>query len=353
MSKNKLLDQVKEFVNSLWGSANSESDKIKTLNHIQKNVGKHDITDDKVSSTMSIEEIDAMLDEFRKDWFSRLDKKITDALPFNVGKCIFFLYGYEYAKLRPDLQKYCLDFNGTLLNIELTDMSAIRTVYPTIKDLHENNEYTDLYRNLNSKADEIVKSSIEDTGFDIDFISYMLGVSKYAESVYETYKQLSNEEVLQIKNEELKSLIISRRPEIIEQCLEKVHTHVCDKDEKYKDGILEHENTGVYTLFKTKGLRETLYYVRAYDYSTDRTFLLGVQPLFKRADDAIASLLRIPKRIPRDEIVAINRQGEKFSLYLTPKGESISKKLKPEDFTENNTYYLSGKEYFSMMRYEY
>jgi hypothetical protein len=109
-------------------------------------------------------------------------------------------------------------------------------------------------------------------------------------------------------------------------------------------------NVGVYTLYKTTLLNVEIAFVQCYCPSTDRMFMLGVEPKYNNAKDAIASLCRVRKSfIPH--IVSIQRQGEIFSVCYD---EEYTEKLKNGDFDKNEEKVsLTGDMYFNKMKFEY
>ena len=79
-------------------------------------------------------------------------------------------------------------------------------------------------------------------------------------------------------------------------------------------------------------------------------FFLGVSPEHTKADDAIASLYRVPAGL-ENEIKYIQRQGERFSTVFTETGKKKIKSMSEKDIQKTVT--LGGSRYFSLMQYEY
>ena len=77
-------------------------------------------------------------------------------------------------------------------------------------------------------------------------------------------------------------------------------------------------------------------------------FFLGVEPKYKSAKNAIASLYQIPT-IVKNDIKSISRQGERFFTTFTEEGYQKLKSLK--EITEYSK--ISGDEYFAKMTYEF
>ncbi len=161
------------------------------------------------------------------------------------------------------------------------------------------------------------------------------------------------------KNEEVKSACIAYLQEtygdeyIVEffrEHLKEVETYVDKKDNKYLKGTTNGMNIGVYTLFKGDINNVKVAYVRCYCPSSDRMFFLGVNPTNTNAKDAIASLYRIPSNL-KDEILKINRQGERYSTVLTEKGKEILKEMTKKEI--ETLVSISGNDYFSKIEYEY
>lgn len=173
-------------------------------------------------------------------------------------------------------------------------------------------------------------------------------------------KSMTMDKLMKIDNEEHKSVVILLMQEkygeeyvadFFRDSLKEIDTFVDKKEEKYLEGTTGGMNVGVYTLLKgTINDSDEIAYVRCYCPSTDRMFFLGVEPHHTKADDAIASLLRIPEAL-RGKFTAINRQGERFSLVLNELGSEVAKKMSREDFED--TYTLTGKEYFNLMEFEF
>jgi hypothetical protein len=160
-------------------------------------------------------------------------------------------------------------------------------------------------------------------------------------------------------NEEKKSTCIAFMQEkfgdeylitFFKKYLNEVDTFVDKKEEKYLIGTTGGMNIGVYTLFKGKINNAEIAYVRCYCPSTDRMFFLGVDEKYKNAKDAIASLYRIPMKL-KSHIKSISRQGERFSTILTETGNKILSYLTKEEI--ENVSDLTGKDYFSLINYEF
>lgn len=136
-----------------------------------------------------------------------------------------------------------------------------------------------------------------------------------------------------------------------EKDLKEVDNYVDKKEEKYLKGTTGGMNVGVYTLFSGVINDEPVGFVRCYCPSTDRLFFLGVEPKYKNAQDAIASLYRVPRKLS-DHIKHINRQGERYSTVFNETGTKMLKNgMSKEDIQDVVT--ISGKRYFSLMQYEY
>jgi len=160
-------------------------------------------------------------------------------------------------------------------------------------------------------------------------------------------------------NEEIKSACISYMQQkhgdsylfdFLSANMKEIDSYVDKKDEKYLVGTTQSMTVGVYTLFKGKVNDVQIAYVRCYCPSTDRMFFLGVDPKFKSAKNAIASLYTVPKKLVNQN-KSINRQGERFSTTFTEDGKALLKTLTKEDFEDMTT--ITGDKYFSLMKYEY
>lgn len=128
-------------------------------------------------------------------------------------------------------------------------------------------------------------------------------------------------------------------------------TYVDKKSPEYLEGTTGGMNIGVYTLFKGMLNGMEVAFVRCFCPSSDRMFMLSADPeAAKTAADAVASLYRVPEKL-KSHIKYISRQGERFFTVFTDEGKRIRKTLTDEDIKTQT--HLSGKEYFSLMRYEY
>ncbi|MCF3107288.1 hypothetical protein LL912_00715 [Niabella sp. CC-SYL272] len=161
------------------------------------------------------------------------------------------------------------------------------------------------------------------------------------------------------RNEEVKSACLAFMDEkwgseylfrFISDHLKEVDTYVDKKDDVYLVGTTRGMNIGVYTLFKGELNDIRLAFVRCYCPSTDRMFFLCVDPSNSNAKDAIASLYRVPRKL-QSEIKYIQRQGERYSTVFTEKGRGILKSLSNDDISDLT--HLPGKQYFSLLKYEY
>jgi hypothetical protein len=172
-------------------------------------------------------------------------------------------------------------------------------------------------------------------------------------------KTYSMDDFIREENEEYKSTCIAFMQEkygeeylvnFFREHLKEVDSFTDKKDQQYLQGTTGGMNVGVYTLFKGKINGESIAYVRCYCPSTDRMFFLGVDSVYTKAKDAIASLYRIPAKL-KPHIESISRQGERFSTILSEEGLKLAKSLPEEDI--KNVTHLTGAEYFKKMKYEY
>lgn len=161
------------------------------------------------------------------------------------------------------------------------------------------------------------------------------------------------------KNEEHKSTCIALMQEkygdeyifdFFRTNLTEVDTYTDKKPGEFLIGTTGSMTVGVYTLFKGEINDQDIAYVRCYCPSTDRMFFLGVDSAHKKADDAIASLYRIPTKL-KGHIETISRQGERFSTTFTEKGSEVLASLSEKEIA--NVSGLSGKDYFSLIKYEF
>lgn len=159
------------------------------------------------------------------------------------------------------------------------------------------------------------------------------------------------------KNEEIKSAIISfiqqRDGEngicnFFKSYLTETDIYIDKKKDSFLEGTTKGMNIGVYTLYRGKINRISVAFVQCYCPSTDRMFFLGVEPKYKSAKNAIASLYQIPT-IVKNDIKTISRQGERFFTTFTEEGYQKLKSLK--EITEYSK--ISGDEYFAKMTYEF
>ena len=172
-------------------------------------------------------------------------------------------------------------------------------------------------------------------------------------------KTFTVEDLFKEQNEEIKSACLQMITEVhgenylaqlLSSVLKEINTYVDKKEDKYLEGTTRGMNVGVYTLFVGEIQGYKIAYIRCYCASTDRMFYLGVEPGFRNAKDAIASLYNIPSKL-KPYIKSISRQGERFSTTFTEEGLSLVKKLSETDL--NNMSSISGEEYFQKMKYEF
>jgi len=174
-------------------------------------------------------------------------------------------------------------------------------------------------------------------------------------------KTLTQKEFFEERNNDTRAAIVTLMSEVhgreyvalfFQEIMTEVHTYIDKKAPEYLEGTTGSMNVGVYTLFNGKIDEITISYVRCYCPSTDRMFYLGIDSTkgFTKADDAIASLYQIPRKLSK-HIEYIQRQGERFSTIFTQEGEAMLETLSKEDLRD--MVGLTGKEYFSLMRYEY
>ena len=197
---------------------------------------------------------------------------------------------------------------------------------------------------------------------DGEMFYHVNGVSVTEELFKSLYdRKYTFEEFIKEPNEEIKSVVIayiqSRDGDtgvyyFIKDYLKEVDTYVDKKSEEFLVGTTNGMNIGVYTLFKGEINNYNIAYVRCYCPSTDRMFFLGVHPSNNNAKDAIASLYRVPKALVNN-IVSINRQGEKFSTEFDTE---TTRKLENKEFSEEDLkeyVSVSGDFYFEKMKYEF
>lgn len=170
-------------------------------------------------------------------------------------------------------------------------------------------------------------------------------------------KTLSFTEFTAIENEEVKSAVLylmqdlfedSYVGEFIPSALTKVDSYTDNKKEKYLEGTTGGMNIGVYDLFKGNIQNEEVAFVRCYCPSSDRMFMLGVDPKHTTAKDSIASLYRVPKKLS-GKIKEIRRQGEIFSTTFDSK-EDLRNLTEKE---AKDLISISGDRYFDLITYEY
>jgi hypothetical protein len=217
---------------------------------------------------------------------------------------------------------------------------------------------TEIYRDENNRLHSIESSSIKwSDGYEQYYVHGRAISQKYFDSIKN--KKYSLQDFFNERNEEVKSACIQLMTELygdnyvsnfFTECLKEVDTYVHKKDEKYLDGTTKGMNIGVYTLFCGDLNGYQIAYVRCYCPSTDRMFYLGVEPKYKKAKDAIASLYVIPSKL-KTHIKSIRRQGERFSTSLSEEGKLLIEKMSHSEFENLST--ISGDEYFSKMEYEF
>ena len=131
--------------------------------------------------------------------------------------------------------------------------------------------------------------------------------------------------------------------------MKKVDTYVDEKDAKFLINT-KGMNVGLYDLFKGQVGSIELSAIRCYCPSTDRMFFLFCENTYNNAKDAIGSLCRIPRKL-KDELLYLQRQGERFSAVWTENGKIIKTTMTTKDYQD--VVPLSGNEYFAKMRFEY
>ena len=113
--------------------------------------------------------------------------------------------------------------------------------------------------------------------------------------------------------------------------LKEVNTYTNKKEEIYLKGTTGGMNIGVYTLFKGGVNNIDLAFIRCYCPSS-------------------FAFVFFPRKLI-SEIKYIQRQGERFTTFLTEKGNILLDNLPKSDIED--LVNLSGEEYFNKMTYEY
>lgn len=243
-----------------------------------------------------------------------------------------------------------LEFGETMVTVALGEIMG----YRVIKTLFSN--YMDLHRNcINFRTFELI-SKIDKDGkrrfaYFEDMPDQELELMRIFTLLYkiracwedDSVKVLSVDEVMkETIPEEIKSLLFAHPAMNLSQYLKKEDTYV------HKEMNNASEKAMVYDLFGGTIMDVKVKYVRTYDASSDRQFFLAVDKKYKKAKNAIASLLQVPQdMIPH--IKEIARQGEKY--YISWKDISLdSKEFAKKSATEEVS--LTGKQYFDLLAYE-
>lgn len=177
-----------------------------------------------------------------------------------------------------------------------------------------------------------------------------IGVLSITKHIWDTAETVENTELLKVENEEVKSLLLSLKQELLTQYLTKVDSYVDKKTEEWMQRF-DYPNPktiGVYDLFSGNLSNVKMNYLRCYCTSTDRMFLLGVPDTINNAKDAAGWLCQYPSQL-EGHIVSVNRQGEIYNIELTEEGKRIKE---APDFDPTKTVPMTGDMYFSLLDYE-
>lgn len=303
-------------------------------------------------------------EEFVQDKYNRTMAHINEVFPSHVIEDVTFderglaavLLGYKFPETVGEQCSFVVPFGPTTINVNMADIHHIFNQFTTYNDFLDHCpqvKYWNQFLQKDPDGKEIILSAIPEykPGLYLYAGFYLLGEDMFN-------KQLANRSsydptsVFQVQNEELKAKILDLAPDLLTDYLKKTDTYVDKKEEQYLAGTTRSMNIGVYDLFKGEINTVEVAFVRCYCPSTDRRFLLEVEPHHTNAKDAIASLCQVPA-VLKDKINFVQRNGEvyHFDLPEADVDDINNGKYTPEQLSELVS--LDGDTYFSKLRFEF